>query len=212
MCKKMKLFEQILMAFLLMFGLAWSSVAQNNTDPNRPLMKLDVLIDGKSFSIHDGDTLQYESKSIVVRTSQYMTFDFEGLSFDFPKHFSSQFEHDVGYKTWTLDGNDFVIMYFVFEMPIEADVFVKEMVDKFGKKNCTLSDRRTRLGDIDLAGKRINITLVGVKLTYDLFALRTSDGKTHYLAFQDTKGDDGSESQEGLATLDVLNKTIKLKK
>lgn len=204
--------KQILVTTLFTFGLALSSIAQNIVDQNRPLMKLEVLIDGKPYTIHDGDTLQHDSKSIIVRTSQYMTFDFEGLMFDFPKHFSSQFEHDVGYKTWTLDGNDFVIMYFVFDMPIEADVFVKEMVDKFGRKNCTLSDRRTRLGNIDLSGKRINITLVGVKLTYDLFALKTNDGKTHYIAFQDTKGDDGSESQEGLETLDVLNKTIKLKK
>jgi hypothetical protein len=50
--------------------------------------------------------------------------------------------------------------------------------------------------------------LVGVKLTYDIFDVKTNDGRTHYLAFQDTKGDDGSESQEGLEALDVLNKTI----
>ena len=203
--------KQILIASLLSFVIASSSFAQNGNDQNRPLMKIEVLIDGKPFTIHDGDTLKYDSKSIVVRTSPYLTFDFEALFFDFPKHFSSEFEHDDGYKTWTLDGNNFVIMYFVFDMPIDADVFIKEMVDKFGKKNCSLSDRRTRLGNIDLAGKRINITLAGVKLTYDIFVLKTNDGKTHYLAFQDTKGDDGSESQEGLETLDVLNKTIKLK-
>jgi hypothetical protein len=67
------------------------------------------------------------------------------------------------------------------------------------------------LGNIDLSGKRLNVTLVGVKLTYDIFSLNTTDGKTHYLAFQDTKGDDGSESQEALETLDVLNKTIRLR-
>jgi len=210
MCKT-DLLRRILLTSLLTFGLAWHSFAQTIPGQNQPVMKLEVLIDGKPFTLYDGDTLQYDSKSIVIRTSPYMTFDFEGLMFDFPKHFTSQFERGVGYKTWTLDGNDFVIMYFVFDMPIEASVFVKEMVDKFGKKNCTLSDRRTRLGNIDLAGKRINITLVGVKLTYDLFELKTNDGKTHYIAFQDTKGDDGSESQEGLETLDVLNKTIKLK-
>ncbi|HMG93541.1 MAG TPA: hypothetical protein VK589_25965 [Chryseolinea sp.] len=203
--------KQILTTSLLSFGIVSSLFAQNSADQKRPLMKIDVLIDGKPFTIHDGDTLKYDSKSIVVRTSQYMTFDFEALFFDFPKHFSSEFVHDEGYKTWTLDGNNFVIMYFVFDMPIESDAFIKEMVDKFGKKNCSLSDRRTRLGNIDLAGKRINITLVGVKLTYDIFLLKTNDGKTHYLAFQDTKGDDGSESQEGLEALDVLNKTIKLK-
>ena len=203
--------KQVLTSLFLSFASVVSLFAQSASDQNRPVLKLDVLIDGKQFSIHDGDTLKYDSKSIVVRTSQYMTFDFEALKFDFPKHFSNEFEHGEGYKTWTLDGNNFVIMYFIFDVEVDRDVFIKEMVDKFGKKNCTLSDRRTRLGNIDLAGKRINITLAGVKITYDIFSLNTNDGKTHYIAFQDTKGDDGSESQEGLETLDVLNKTIKLK-
>ena len=196
---------------LLSVAIVSSLRAQISSDQNGPVLKLDVLIDGKQFSIHDGDTLQFDSKSIVIRTSQYMTFDFEALKFDFPKHLSNEYEHGEGYKTWTLDGNNFVIMYFIFDVEVDSDVFIKEMVDKFGKKNCTLSDRRTRLGKIDLAGKRINITLAGVKITFDIFSLNTNDGKTHYLAFQDTKGDDGSESQEGLEALDLLNKTIELK-
>jgi hypothetical protein len=199
----------LLTASILVLAVS-SSFAQDTVDPKRPVMKLDVIIDGKQFSIDDGDTLKYDSKSIIVRTSKYMTFDNEALTFDFPKHFSCDFDQDEAYKNWTLDGNDFVIMYFVLDVQVGMDVFIKEMVDKFGKKNCTLSDRRTRLGNIDLAGKRINISLVGVKLTYDIFDLKTRDGKAHYLAFQDTKGDDGSESAEGLETLNILNKTLKV--
>ena len=206
--KKLKL---ILTASILSFVFVSSSFAQSSVDQRRPVLKLDVVIDGKQFSINDGDTIHYDSKSIVVTSSKYMTFDNEALSFDFPKHFSCDFEQDNAYKNWTLDGDDFVIMYFVLDVQVGTDVFVKEMIDKFGKKNCAISDRRTRLGNIDLSGKRLNITMAGVKLTYDIFSLSTNDGKTHYLAFQDTKGDDGSESPEGLETLAVLNKTIKLK-
>jgi hypothetical protein len=194
---------------ILSIAMVSSLSAQNNANTQRPAVKLDVLIDGKQFTVNDGDTLKYDSKTIIVRTSKYMTFDFDGLAFDFPKHFSSEFQQDEGYRTWTLDGNDFVIMYFVFDVDVDRDVFVKEMVDKFGKKNCSLSDRRTRLGNIDLTGRRINITLAGVKLTYDIFTLNSTDGKTRLLAFQDTKRDDGTESEEGLATLDVMNKTIR---
>ena len=206
-----KKLKQILSVLILALVVVSSSFAQSSVDQARPVLKLNVVIDGKQFAINDGDTLHYDSKSIVVTSSKYMTFDNEALSFDFPRHFSCDFEKDNAYKNWTLDGDDFVIMYFVIDVEVGTDVFVKEMVDKFGKKNCTISDRRTRLGNIDLSGKRLNVTLVGVKLTYDIFSLNTNDGKTHYLAFQDTKGDDGSESQEALETLDVLNKTIKLK-
>ena len=204
-----KLLSQLVTTSILSLSVS-SLFAQHSVDPKRPVMKLDVVIDGKQFSIDDGDTLKYDSKSIIVRTSKYMTFDNEALTFDFPKHFSCDFEQDEAYKNWTLDGNNFVIMYFVLDVQVGIDVFIKEMVDKFGKKNCTLSDRRTRLGNIDLTGKRINISLVGVKLSYDVFDVKTNDGKTHYLAFQDTKDDDGSESAEGLETLDILNKTLKL--
>jgi hypothetical protein len=206
-----KKLKEIWRALILALVVISSSFAQSSVDQARPVLKLNVVIDGKQFSINDGDTLRYDSKSIVVTSSKYMTFDNEALSFDFPKHFSCDFEQDNAYKNWTLDGDDFVIMYFVIDVQVGTDVFVKEMIDKFGKKNCSISDRRTRLGNIDLSGKRLNVTLVGVKLTYDIFSLNTTDGKTHYLAFQDTKGDDGSESQEALETLDVLNKTIKLK-
>ena len=205
-----KKLKQIVSTSILYFVVV-SALAQSGVDQSRPVLKLNVVIDGKQFSINDGDTLHYDSKSIVVTSSKYMTFDYEALSFDFPKHFSCDFEQDNAYKNWTLDGDDFVIMYFVLDVQVGTDVFVKEMIDKFGKKNCTISDRRTRLGSIDLSGKRLNITMAGVKLTYDIFSLNAKDGKTHYLAFQDTKGDDGSESLEGLETLDVLNKTIKLK-
>jgi hypothetical protein len=206
-----KKLKEIWRALILALVVISSSFAQSSVDQARPVLKLNVVIDGKQFSINDGDTLRYDSKSIVVTSSKYMTFDNEALSFDFPKHFSCDFEQDNAYKNWTLDGDDFVIMYFVIDVQASTDVFVKEMIDKFGKKNCSISDRRTRLGNIDLSGKRLNVTLVGVKLTYDIFSLNTTDGKTHYLAFQDTKGDDGSESQEALETLDVLNKTIRLR-
>ena len=202
--------KPILGLSILLFVVSFAS-GQSSADQTRPGLKLNVLIDGKQFSINDGDTIRHDSKTIVVRSSKYMTFDYEALSFDFPKHFSYTLDQAEGYKTWTLDGAEFIIMYFVLDVEVGMDILVKEMIEKFGKKNCTLSDRRTRLGDIDLPGKRINISLVGVKLTYDIFTLNTNDGKTHFLAFQDTKGDDGSESQEGLETLDVLNKTIKLK-
>jgi hypothetical protein len=185
--------------------------AQNMTDPNRPLIKLDVFIDGRKYQINDGDTLKADSKTIIIKTSDYLTFNFEALSFEYPKHFSYEFEKDESYKNWTLDGNAFVITYFVFDMPVELDDFVSEMTDKFGKKNCSVMDKNSKLGTIQLSGKRINVNLIGTKLTYDMYRLITSDGKTHLLAFQDSKNDDGSDSAEGIQTIKIINETIKQK-
>src|SRR4026208_1865327 len=107
--------HQTLIPSILFFALS-TSFAQHGVDPKRPKIKLDVVIDGKQFSMNDGDTIKHDSKSIIIRTSKYMTFDNEALSFDFPKHFSCDFEQEEAYKNWTLDGNNFVIMYFVLDV------------------------------------------------------------------------------------------------
>ncbi len=182
-----------------------------DTKEQVPLVKLDVLINGEKYQINDGDSLIVNGDTIRIKTSDLMTFDFGALIFDYPKHFSFEYEQDFGYKNWSLDGNDFVIMYFEFEAEVELDVFIAEMVKQFGKKNCKISDNDTQLGKLSLSGKRINVDIIGAKLTYDMYRLTTNDFKTHFIAFQDSKNDDGSDSQEGTKTIEIINKTIQMK-
>ena len=137
-----------------------------------------------------------------------MTFDYGVLKFDYPKSFSFQSEQDTAFKSWTLNGNDLVITYYEFDATVAIDEFITERVKKFGKKNCSISDKQIKLGDIELAGKRINITLIGQKLTYDMYLIKTNDNKTHLISFQDSKKDDGSDSDEAIRTILLINKTI----
>lgn len=197
--------------FLLVNLMVATLSAQTNIERIKPVLKLEVSIDGKQFSINDGDTLHFENKTIVIKTSDYFTFNFGALRFDYPKLFSFQFEQDTAYKCWTLDGSNFVITYFEFGVPVELDEFIKDMVKKFGKKNCTVSNKYMKLGEIELFGKRIFVTMIGQKLTYDMYKINTKDNNTHFIAFQDSKNDDGSDSVESLETMEIINKTIKKK-
>jgi hypothetical protein len=197
--------------FALLFLMIVDCAFGQSDEENKPVLKLNVSINNQNFEVSDGDTLRYGNMNVIVTTSSFMTFDFGSITFDYPKHFAFQFEEDFGYKNWTLDGNNFVIMYMELGVEVGLDPFVKEMADKFGKKNCKISDKKVKLGDMDLTGKRIDVSLVGQRLSYDIFRITTGDYKTHFIAFQDLKAEDGSDSTESVETMAIVNKTIKLK-
>ena len=69
----------------------------------------------------------------------------------YPKYFSKDEEGGIGYKTWTLDGNDFNIMLFNFEGNVEIDQFIefgvnyKELKEEIGligyrSQSCSLKN------------------------------------------------------------------------
>ncbi|PTB97266.1 hypothetical protein C9994_03560 [Marivirga lumbricoides] len=188
------------------------SINVNGQDENsEPLMNLDIYVNGEKFQIKDGDTLNISNTQIVVKSSDFMTFDFGVVSFDYPKYFAYSFEEDFAYKNWTLDGNDLVIMYFEIGAEAELDMFIKEMVKQFGRKNCNVIDHFVKIGDLDLKGKRINVEIIGQKITYDMYKLESNDFKSHFIAFQDSKNEDGLDSKESIETLNIINETIQYK-
>lgn len=201
--------NKILTILMLLNLINLSVNAQNGN--REPLMNLDIFINGEKFQIKDGDTLNVSNNQIIVKSSDFMTFDFGVLSFDYPKYFAFSFEQDFAYKNWSLDGKDFIIMYFEIDAEAELDMIIKEMVKKFGKKNCVVSDIQSKIGELNLKGQRINIELLGQKLTYDIYKLESNDFKSHFIAFQDSKKDDGTVSDESIEVMNVINKTIRQK-
>ena len=175
-----------------------------------PIQKLEVSIDGKKFVVNENDTLMYDNKSIIISLSKNLSFNFGKLSFNYPKHFAFENDKDLGVNIYTLDGNSFVINYFQFESEVESESIINEMIKKFGKKNCKTSSKKISLNNIELIGTRINIALVGQKLTYDIFEIENKDHKTNLISFQDSKNDDGSDSKESIETLEVINNSFKV--
>ena len=90
-------------------------------------------------------------------------------------------------------------------------MLIKEIVIKFGKKNCTVNKKTSKIGNITHEGKRINVELLGQKLTYDMYKVKSNDGSSHFLSFQDSKNDDGSDSLESIETLSLINSTFFIK-
>ena len=191
---------------ILLFLSISSFYAQEKT----PSQKLEISIDGKNFVVNENDTLKYDNKSIIVKLSKNLVFNFGKLNFNYPKHFAFQNEKDLGVNIYSLDGNSFVITYFDFEIEVKSENIISEMIKKFGKKKCKTSSKKIILNNIELVGTRIDIDLLEIKLTYDIFEIENKGHKTNLISFQDTKNEDGSDSKESIETLDVINNSFKI--
>lgn len=196
---------------LIIFSLLFVNVVVNGQqEMMSPSINLEVQIDGENYQVQAGDTLRLEDQEIIINVLDNLTFDFGILSFEYPRYFSFSFEEDFGFKGWSLDGVDFIIMYFEIAVDTELDLYIKEMVGQFGKKNCKVSNIKTVIGGTKYSGKRININLMGQKLTYDMYKLPSKDSKSYFISFQDSKNDDGSDSKESIETMKLINETIKI--
>ena len=65
-----------------------------------------------------------------------------------------------------------------------------------------------QLGNKTLSGTRINITLVGQLLSLEFFEIQLNDYKTRFIAFQDSKDEEGNNSKELADTIKMVHETI----
>jgi len=204
---------RILICLSLLFSTA--VFAQTDSENLAPKSSFVLEINGVEYYLSDGEPLQLDSTyinpKVTVRMSEYRRFDSDAMSFDYPNHFAYQYEQDFGYRNWTLDGNNFVIMYFEIDGEAGLDMFVDEMVKQFGKQNCKLSNTSMVLGEQKLQGKRIDITLIGQRLTLDFMEIKLNDFKSHFIAFQDTLDENGQPTEESKAALELIDGTIRYK-
>ena len=183
------------------------------TQEETPKSQIVLEINGEEYYFNDGQSIKlegiFENPKITVRVADTRTLKIGSFQFDYPSHFAYQYDEDFGYRNWTLDGKEFVIMYFEFDEEMPLDFFIEEMVKQFGKQNCKLESKTMQLGDKVLHGKRINITLIGQRLTLDFMEIILNDSMTHFIAFQDTIQEDGSPTKEGKEAVEMIDETIR---
>jgi hypothetical protein len=188
-----------------------SAFSQTDFGIQKPKAKISVSINETEYTVSDGDTISHEGDRIVVKTSEYLTFDYGILKFDYPNHFAFEYDEDFGYRNWTLDGNNYVVMYFEFRGDISFKMLANEIVERFGRENCEIKRDKFKLGDIELTGEKISVNIIGETLNYGLYEIKSDDDKTHFIAFQDSLNDYNEPTEEGIQTLELIGKTISKK-
>lgn len=192
-------------SFIANYGLCQNS---NSGNTNTPKATFIVEINDQEYIVNEGEELKVESTTVKVRMAEYKKFDNGAISFNYPNNFSYEYEEDFGYRNWTLDGNMFVIMFFEMDEKTTLDDIVYGMTNQFGKQNCTVKPTEMSLGNKQLKGKKLAVSLAGQRLAYDIFEIKLSDSKSRFVTFQDVLNEDGSNSEESKKTIQKLDQSI----
>ncbi len=204
----MKLSFTLLLVFFI--GNTYLAQAQKD-DTKEPKTTLIVTVNGREYKVSEDEEINKDGNSISVSISKSKTFNNKSVSFDYPTSFGFEYESSYGYKNWTFDGNNFIIMYFELSGENTLNDFVDEISGRFGKSNCEIEKKSLKLGSRTLKGKRINVDLMGEKLTLDLLEIKMKDGKTRIIAFQDSLNDYGKATEEGKEAINLIYNTITYK-
>jgi hypothetical protein len=197
-----------------MLVLSCFNALSQKTSSNEPKASFELTINGKKYELSENEPLKldttFSKPTISIKMADYKKFDNSGISFQYPKHMSYQFEQDYGYKLWTFNGNDLVVMLFEIEAKTTLESLTEELVKKFGKQNCTVTGFQRELGHKKCAGNKITVTLIGEKLTIDCYEVKLDDFKSRFIYFQNTLKD-GAIQKESTDGLNTINSTIKFK-
>lgn len=172
-----------------------------------------LTVDGKDYPITEGEQVKLEGNlnnpTASVKMANYRRFDNGTVSFNYKSNATYSFSETNGSKTWTFDGSDAVVFLFELDGQVKVDAIVDNVVKQFGKKNCRVESVSKRIGNRMVTGKRINVTLAGQKLVQEYYDIDLGGSKTNILAFQNTKKDNGSISDDGLSAVELVATSFK---
>ena len=138
-------------------------------------------------------------------------FEAGGVRFKYPRRFTFEYEKDEDVTTWAFEGPSTTLMLMRFEKE-DPKALLKRMEDEFAQigPNTKRSDTKLAVGKRVFAGRRLDLRVAGESLRQDLFAFNAG-GATYLLMVQDSLTDDGKQTAETRAALELLGKTLELK-
>jgi hypothetical protein len=143
-----------------------------------------------------------------------------GVSFRYPRHHGFAFEGDAdaGLATWTLDGNDNVLILTRYDMPIDEDDLRQSVVEgitsQFARAEHKTETTTLSLGGVRRPAARVRVKLGDASLVQDVCTWRAEgkDGPSYSLIVQDSPPDGaapGKPSPETARVLKLLDETFK---
>ena len=196
----------LLLSNVLLFG------QTKNKTPLETKSVFEVQVNSKKYTVEEGNELEIDGElknpKITIKILDKKKFNAGNLQFQYPSNFSFEVEKSEGYSSWTLDGNDYVVMIFDLDEITGIESFTDGMISSFGEENCRTKKIKTKLGDKTLSGIQLFVELVGQKLTIDLYEYSTSENNSKYIVFQDILEEDGTSTIEGVNAFKMISETI----
>ena len=203
----------------VLFAALPSSGQAKKVDTSRePPLKFVLEVDGNKVEGEVGKafelTGQFSKASAVVKTSEYRTFDYHGIRFNYPEKFNWETDlSDPQSKAWTMMGGESMISVFVVSEKYTVDDYIKELVEDFDSDNYDENDISIQLGDKKRTGVRLVFEMDDYEYIYDVFQLPDAEaGDSRILLLQDIAPDRNPESDEAKKALKLLKQSFRVVK
>ena len=207
---------QILIASALICVLSTSLHADEAAEP--PLV-FEVTIGDQTLSVGEGQTSKvtgsFDDAKFRINIRPHREFTKAGVSFRYPREYVYEADvADPGFKSWTVEGSNTVIMLFVIEGEFKAADYAEGVIPQFGRDNAKISNPRDliSLGLETYSGVEVTIDVGGQLLTQQAFEIPLPEGRGGLLVVQDSLTDAGNHSKEYESTLKQLAASFVLEK
>lgn len=208
----MRILFVIVMLLFLFSEISFAQDSTANKYSEEPKATFEVKINGKKYLVKENEELKldttFSKPSISIKLSEYRTFINDAVSFQYPRYLSFAYEAEEGYKNWTLNGNDVVILIFEIDGYISTESFIEEMCSKFGAENCKIEGVTKKLGTKNFETKQLKVAIAGQNLNYDFYAVNLDDEKSRFIVFQDLLQEDGNGTKEFAEIYKIITSSI----
>jgi hypothetical protein len=180
---------------------------------NEPPTQLRIEVDGKPYVTTAGATIDADvgGRSVKLRVEElpWRRFAQGRLQFDYPRHFPWDSDPSPP-RSWTLDGNDAVIMVFENTLPKRKAEDLASDIEKAVARGAHV-ERSKAVLRTDKAGILTGVTstmkVAGSPFSNEVFALGKGDA-SWLVVLQDALGDDGAHSSEYIEMRKRLSATL----
>jgi hypothetical protein len=164
---------------------------------------LDIEVD-RPFELTVGD----RSVPFVLRAKPTRVLAVGGFALEYPRNMSFEFETDGNITTWTLDGNDVVVIV----QRIHGAGASSGLADSIGEgiarayegHRTTIAPCEARIGGRRITGRRVEIDLLGNDIVQDVLPLCDAGDAAFVLILQDTRDEGGASSAEDRLVRELL--------
>jgi hypothetical protein len=171
---------------------------------------------GKELELRIGQPVELPKdlagQKVTLRVRPTRLFDYQGLRFRYPQSYTWEFEPlESGEQFVTLSGHTNVLILQIHPGKPEPGALLEKLAqsiaDRLGSRTKMRAAELVGKEQRKLAGKHLEATLAGAKITQDVFTFRVGD-ETAALIVQDSLTDEGKTDPETEAALQLLAETL----
>lgn len=146
----------------------------------------------------------FNNPKLLLKAAVTRQFACGDVTFQYPASYTWEASiNGPNKKTWTLSGNDFKIMVFVVEAPIEPGEYLRGLAQQVHSPGAPITDIERELGGRKFQGKRSVLKIGSVDFVFEVYILPYESG-SRMLVLQDSPAQGRASSSDGERSIALL--------